>query len=172
MNAYFVINNSFLRITPAQATVTANDAAKEEGAEDPELTATVDGLFGEDTLEYTLSRAEGEAVGEYEIRAAGEEQQGNYRVAFVPGKLTITGEPVVTVSVSLPEGAYVYPGTEITLTAVPTGFGEAELTYQWQFSTDGEAWNDIAGATEKEYKYELTTENATYRYRVSVQPVQ
>ena len=170
--ARFVVNNSFLKITPAPVTVTANEASKEEGQADPELTATVTGLFGEDTIEYTLTRAEGEAVGEYAIEAAGEEQQGNYRVQYFPGKLMITGEPVVTIEVSVPEGQAVYLGTEITLTAVPAGVGDVELTYQWQYSTDGENWNDIEGATKKVYKYELALENVEYEYRVSVDPVQ
>lgn len=170
--ARFVVNNSFLKITPAPVTVTANEASKEEGQADPELTASVAGLFGEDTIEYTLTRQAGEGVGEYIIEAAGEEKQGNYRVSYVSGRFFITGEPVVTIEVSVPEGQAVYLGTEITLTAVPAGFGDVELTYQWQYSTDGENWNDIEGATEKVYKYELALENVEYEYRVSVDPVQ
>ena len=170
--ARFVVNNSFLKITPAAVTVTANEASKEEGQADPELTATVTGLLGEDTIEYTLTREPGETLGEYVIEASGEEQQGNYRVSYVSGRLFITGEPVVTIEVSVPEGQAVYLGTEITLTAVPAGFGDVELTYQWQYSTDGENWNDIEGATEKVYKYELALENVEYEYRVSVDPVQ
>ena len=169
--ARFVVNNSFLKITPAPVTVTANEASKEEGQADPELTASVAGLFGEDTIEYTLTRQAGEGVGEYIIEAAGEEKQGNYRVSYVSGRFFITGEPVVDIEVSVPEGEAVYLGTKITLKAVPAGFGDAELTYQWQYSTDNEHWSDIEGANSKVYSYELTVENAKYIYRVSVSTV-
>jgi hypothetical protein len=169
--ARFVVNNGWLKITPAAVTVTANEASKNEGDEDPELTATVVGLYGEDTIEYTLTREPGETVGEYVIKVTGEEQQSNYRINYVDGKFEIIGEPVVTIDISVPEGKAVFLGTMITMKAVPVGFGDAELTYQWQYSTDGENWTDIEGATEKVYKYELTRKNMKYTYRVSVEPV-
>ena len=73
-------------------TVTADDKSKEAGADDPELTATVVGLIGEDKVTYTLTRATGEDAGEYDITASGEANQGNYSVTFVAGKLTITAK--------------------------------------------------------------------------------
>ena len=171
VEAHFVINNGFLKITPAAVTVTANDIYKEEGTDDPELTATVEGLFGEDTIEYTLSRTEGEEIGDYEITATGEEQQGNYRIEYIPGKLSITGEPVVSIEVSIPEGQAVYYGTEITLIAVPAGFGDVELSYQWQYSIDGQEWYNLENGNKKIYTYELTEENIGYEYRVSVDTI-
>ncbi len=176
VEAHFVVNNGFLKITPASVTVTANDVAKEQGTEDPELTATVAGLVGEDTEEsilYTLAREPGEEVGEYAIEATGEEQQGNYRIEYVAGKFSITGQPVVNIEISVPDGQAVYVGTEITMTAVPFGFPEdAVLTYQWQYSENGVDWIDIEGATEKVYTYELTRKNARYTYRVGVETVE
>ena len=168
VTAHFVVNNSFLRITPAQVTVTANGASKKEGEEDPELTATVVGLFGEDTIEYTLSREAGEGVGQYMIEAAGEETQGNYRVNYVPGTFEIEGEPVVNIASSVQPDQKVYRGTEITLEAIPAGFGDAVLSYQWQYSTDGENWTDIDGATEKVYTYIIDRDNANWIIRVQV----
>ena len=97
VDAHFVLNNGFLKITPAPVTVTANEAAKNEGEADPELTATVIGLFGEDAIEYTLTREPGEEIGEYAIEATGEEMQGNYRIEYLPGKLSIAGNPVVNI---------------------------------------------------------------------------
>ncbi len=166
--AHFVVNNSFLKILPATVTVTANAASKEEGTGDPELTATVVGLFGEDTVEYTLEKTPGEAVGEYVINVYGEEQQGNYRVNYVAGIFTIEGEPTVAIESNIPAGQQVYAGTEIQLKAIPAGFGGAELTYQWQYSTDGTNWTDIEGANAQVYTYIIMPENAMYRYRVSV----
>ncbi len=168
VTAHFVVNNSFLKITPASVTVTANAAAKEVGAADPELTATVVGLFGEDAVEYTLERVPGEKAGEYMINATGEEQQGNYRVNYVAGIFTIEGEPTVAIESSIPAGQQVYAGTEIRLKAIPSGFGDTELTYQWQYSTDGTNWSDIEGATGQVYTYIILPENAMYRYRVFV----
>ena len=171
VEAHFVINNSILKILPAPVTVTANDASKNEGEDDPELTATTVGLFGEDTVKYTLTRDAGEKVGDYVINAAGEETQGNYRVNYVPGKFTIKGEPVVDIETSVLPGQKVFKGTGITLTARPAGFGDAELTYQWQYSADGENWTDIEGATEPVYKYIVDGENARYYYRVNVSTI-
>lgn len=87
--ARFVVNNSFLKITPAKVTVTANAAEKEEGENDPELTATVEGLIGEDTIDYTLERFPGETAGQYVIEASGEKTQKNYRIDYADGIFTI-----------------------------------------------------------------------------------
>ena len=174
VEAHFVVNNGFLKITPASVTVTANNVSKNEGEEDPELTATIEGLYGEDTIEYSLTRAEGEEIGTYVIEAIGEEQQGNYRISYVPGSFEIineVGEGTVEVETSLLPGQKVFKGTEVTLTAVAKGFGNVELTYQWQYSTDGENWSNIEGANDKTYTYIVNKENAKYYYRVQVDTV-
>ena len=89
----FVVNNSFMRITPAGVTVAANAAEKEAGQDDPELTATVTGVLGEDEIVYILSREQGEEPGTYQILPSGEEIQGNYRIRYESALLTIS-EPV------------------------------------------------------------------------------
>ena len=77
-------------IAAKEVTVTADNKTKIHGEDDPELTAAVEGLVGTDTVVYTLSRETGEAVGEYIITPAGDEEQGNYRVTgFHTGTLTI-----------------------------------------------------------------------------------
>ena len=83
-----------LVILPAQVIVMAEDQIKEYGQTDPPLTAIVDGLFGDDTIVYTLSRNAGEEPGEYEIIPEGEEFQGNYEILYVPATLTIYLDPV------------------------------------------------------------------------------
>ena len=171
VEAHFVLNNGLLKITPAQVTVTANEASKNEGEDDPELTATVIGLFGEDTIDYTLTREPGEETGEYVIAAAGAETQGNYRVNYVPGMFEIAGNPVVEIESSLLPGQLVFQGTEVTLKAKPLGFGDAQLTYQWQYSIDGENWTDIGGANEAVYMYIVDENNAQYYYRVMVDTI-
>ena len=84
-----VAANGWLEVTPAAVTVKADGKVKIQGRSDPPLTATVTGLFGSDTVAYTLSRAAGEAPGAYAITASGEATQGNYEVTYEPGTLTI-----------------------------------------------------------------------------------
>lgn len=82
-----------LYVKPRQVIVTADSFTKEVGQLDPEFTARVDGLLGDDRISYEFSREEGEKPGEYEISVSGEKFQGNYEVSFNPGKLTITYNP-------------------------------------------------------------------------------
>ncbi len=81
-----------LTITSAAVTVTANNASKTEGDDDPTLTAAVTGLIGSDTITYTVSREEGETAGTYAITPSGEATQGNYNIKYVAGTFTITPE--------------------------------------------------------------------------------
>ena len=82
------------KITPKSVTVTAEDKTKVFGETDPKLTAKVAGTFGNDTVEYTLSRETGEAAGKYEITVKGDKLQGNYKVTYVAGTLTITSQSI------------------------------------------------------------------------------
>ena len=83
-----------LTITPKSVTVKADNKSKVFGEKDPELTATVEGTLGKDTVEYTLSRKAGEDVGTYPITASGKAEQGNYKVTYVAGTLTITSQSI------------------------------------------------------------------------------
>ncbi len=75
--------------------VRAKDANKVFGSNDPvPFEATVTGTVGEDTVSYTVSRAEGENVGTYDITPSGDSAQGNYVVTYKPGTLTITSHPL------------------------------------------------------------------------------
>ena len=64
-------------------TVTADSKSKFVGEKDPELTATVTGTVGTDTVKYILSRETGEELGSYAILVSGDALQGNYIVSFV-----------------------------------------------------------------------------------------
>ena len=83
-----------LKVTRKAVTVTAEDKTKVFGETDPKLTATVAGTLGDDTVKYTLSREDGEAVGKYEITGKGDKLQGNYTVTYVAGTLTITSQSI------------------------------------------------------------------------------
>ena len=171
VKAVFVVNDGYLKINPAIAVVTPDDAEKQFGQDDPELTAKVAGLLSEeDTIAYTLTRDEGEETGSYTIRAEGDEIQGNYRVEFLTGVLTIQKADgrKVKITSSLPRGAEAYVGTEVTLTAHIEGFEDTPYTVQWQYSVDRENWTDVPGANELEYTFALDVENATYAWRVLV----
>ena len=82
------------KITPKSVTVTADNKSKVFGEAEPELTAKVAGTLGDDKVDYTLSREEGEAAGKYEITVKGDKLQGNYSVTYVAGTLTITSQSI------------------------------------------------------------------------------
>lgn len=83
-----------LKVTRKAVTVTADNKSKVFGEKDPELTATVTGTIGKDTVEYTLSRKAGEDVGTYTITPSGKAEQTNYTVTYATGTLTITSQSI------------------------------------------------------------------------------
>jgi len=94
-------------IAPKTVTVTADNQTKEYGEADPTLTATVEGLVGSDEVTYTVSRAEGEAVGEYAITPTGDASQGNYTVNYVAGTMTVTSNPTLALTANqAPDGNF------------------------------------------------------------------
>ena len=93
------VTNGTLTITPAAATVKADDKTKVAGESDPTFTATVTGLKNNDAatvITYTFSRTQGETVGSYTITPSGAAEQGNYTVTYQTGTLTITEPPCPT----------------------------------------------------------------------------
>ena len=76
-------------VAPKALTVTADAKTKARGEADPALTYTVDGLIDGDAITVTLSRAAGDAIGEYAITAE-IDAGGNYEVAFEGATFTIT----------------------------------------------------------------------------------
>ena len=183
-DAEFVVTNGWLQIKPAQVTVTVNAAEKKAGEEDPELTAVVTGLFGEDTIDYTGERYPGEEVGKHIIDVYGDEKQGNYKIQYVPGIMTITeSEPVeeepesepieeetvepltVWISSLHPADEPVEYGMGITLVAEVTGAAEGEYTIRWQYSTDMANWTDIPGANSLTYTFTADGDTVTYSWR-------
>ena len=84
-----------IQVNPAPITVTALDAAKHQGEDDPEFLAYITGLVDDQEIIYVITRpgaGTDEDEGEYAgaIIPAGEELQGNYIVTYVPGTMTIT----------------------------------------------------------------------------------
>ena len=119
------VNGSFT-IGQKAATVTAVDASKVYGDADPTLTATVEGLVGNDTLNYTLNRTEGENVGEYEITVTLGENP-NYQITTGTGTFTISPKAATVTAV---DASKVYGDTDPTLTATVEGLvGNDTLNY-------------------------------------------
>ncbi len=118
-------------IAKASANVKADDKIKTVGKADPELTATVNGTYGSDSINYTLSRESGEAAGTYVITASGNAVQGNYDVSYTNGVFTISANSI-TPSVSLSQVIYTYDGTEkkpaVTVKAGETILAETDYT--------------------------------------------
>ena len=124
-------------ITPAEVTVTANNANKVYGENDPELKATVTGTLNNDTVDYTLTRDPGEDVGTYAIHVTGDEDQGNYHVTYTAGEFEITksGELILTAELTGESATKVYDGNPLTGGATANVKEGTTITY----STDGGA---------------------------------
>ncbi|WP_270490802.1 InlB B-repeat-containing protein, partial [Holdemanella porci] len=90
-----------LTVTRKAVTVTADNKSKVFGEKDPELTATVAGTLGEDTVKYDVVREAGENVGKYTITPSGKAEQGNYSVTYATGTLTITKAETMTLTPEL-----------------------------------------------------------------------
>ena len=84
------------QITPFPLVVIADSKTKGFGEKDPEFTATeASGVEGKEKpdaqeIKYSLSRVQGEDVGNYTITPSGEASQGNYTVTYKTGTLAIT----------------------------------------------------------------------------------
>ncbi|MBP5180016.1 MAG: InlB B-repeat-containing protein [Clostridiales bacterium] len=96
-----VVSGTFT-ITPADATIIANNHSKTYGESDPAFTVRFDGLVNGDTeLNYTIARAEGEDAGEYIITVT-PGANPNYTVSTVSGTFTIRkADPIVTAPIGL-----------------------------------------------------------------------
>ena len=102
-------------ISKKSATVTADNLSKVFGEDDPALTATAANVVSGDTLNYTLSRAEGENAGKYRINVS-LGNNPNYDVTVVGGKLTITKAD--TAPATMTEEKIVYNGTKQALVSL------------------------------------------------------
>jgi hypothetical protein len=92
-------NASFI-IDPAPVVITPNSVSKVAGTTDPSLSAKVSGVIGDDKINYTLSRVQGDTVGDYPINVVAESTQNpNYDVKIqsgavlhiTPAEKTLTG---------------------------------------------------------------------------------
>ena len=89
-----IAEDGILEIAPKEILVKVNDYSKLDNEADPEFSALVEGLLNEETIEYAIEREAGNKAGSYELKAIGEEEQGNYIVKYENGTLTIKASPV------------------------------------------------------------------------------
>ena len=145
-NYDFATDEGTLTITAKEVTVTANNANKVYGENDPELKATVTGTLNNNKVDYTLTREPGEDVGTYVINVTGDEDQGNYHVTYTAGEFEITksGELKLTAELTGESATKVYDGTPLTGGATASVKEGTTITY----STDGENWTtEVPGIT-------------------------
>ena len=144
----YVVTNTVdgtLTIDPVAATVTAENKTKTYGDTDPELTATVTGLYGSDVITYTLNRPAGENVGNYPLTPTGEVTQGNYIVSYEPGTFTISqrGLTITAQNCSITYGEI--PSNDVTYSGFITGESEntpgvfsGTLIYRYNSQANGQ----------------------------------
>lgn len=127
-----------LNVTPKAVKVTAPTISKTFGEAIPataEMQAEVEGTLDGDSIEYTLTREDGTAVGKYPITfVEPKAEQGNYVVEFVDGLLTIAHAGEIALTGTNYEG--VYDGAEHSATVTSNIDG---VTYE--YSVDGKNWS-------------------------------
>lgn len=103
--------SSYLSITAKPITITANPLTKVYGAEDPELTYVLsEDLIGNDTLDGSLRREEGEDVGMYTIQIGDLTLGNNYNILFVEVFFEIIENPTAGIdNVALSDKINLYP---------------------------------------------------------------
>jgi len=132
--------SGMLTINRAEVNVAVGNAGKNYGEADPAnwdgVAVTVTGLVGSDTVEYTVSRQQGENVGTYELRATGAREQGNYVVTFEPpGVFTIKAK---TVTVTAAAASKTYGDADPALTATVEGLKEGDALAYTVTRAEGE----------------------------------
>ena len=129
-NYSVTIQKGVFTISAAQVVVTAQNAQKTYGDADPELTATVAGdVASGDTINYTLSRAEGENAGEYAITVT-PGSNPNYDVQVVNATFTINRAPL-TIAADDKTKTYGDADPEFTATITGTIIGDDTINYSF-----------------------------------------
>ncbi len=152
---YIVVEttNGSLEIARANVTVTAKSYEIAVGSELPKPEADVSGLFGTDTVEYTISGMpeNSDASGTHTLTPSGDSVQGNYNVNYKPGTLTIydtytvtykyeytDGTPVPeTVTAPVDSNSPYREGAIVNVAAAPVGTAIPGYTFTGWFAEDG-----------------------------------
>ena len=148
-------NGAKFTISPKAATVTADAKSKEYGEADPALTATVTGVLEGETLNYTLSRAEGQNADEYDITVT-LGSNPNYTVTTNGAKFTITAATPTLADVSATAITYGETLSISTVSGTATNpHNGAAVAGAWAF-TDGDTVPAVADSNTTEYSVTFT----------------
>jgi len=153
-------------ITQTTLIVTATSYTKAFGEADPELSYTITGMAYDMTEsdarlligDITVSRTQGEAVGEYAISVSGAQVAGSYTVEYVPGTLTIVKADASTVKVGVSIEGWTYgdsPNQPVELVTGVNDYNEAMFEYK------------AVGADDSEYVQEYPRQAGTYTVRAT-----
>lgn len=116
--------------------------------------------FTSDVQNPVINNVQTNMTGWYKVSVTPEycgiEKLDSVYVTVTPPLVPTPGTADQTVEVCVRE--------QITLTAHVTG-GEGFYTYQWQSSTNGTSWSNIAGATSASYVPPVQIKSGTYYYR-------
>lgn len=98
-------------IEKAPLVITADNKTRKKGNPDPEFTATVSGLFGEDVLDlsalvFSTSAAQDSEAGSYDITVICNAVSDNYKYQYVDGILTVVTKDTVELTVTQQDGTY------------------------------------------------------------------
>ena len=115
-NVTFIVTDGYQAISPAPATIVADNKNKIYGDTDPELTAIVTGSVGNDVIAYSLSRSAGEATGTYPITVT-PGSNPNYQVTATNGTFTIT-RAALTVKADNKDKTFGATDPELTATII------------------------------------------------------
>ena len=126
------------QITPRPVTVTGRTYTKVYGTADPELEADVENLVKGEKIDYAVTRAPGNDVGDYAVIPSGEKDQGNYEVTYKNGKLTITKAEKFELHAALSAESRkkTYDGNKLEGAATETVTEGTTISY----SVDGGEW--------------------------------
>ena len=117
-----------LTIRPKKAAISVNNAEKKKGEKDPEFSAEVSGLVGQETFDYLIIRdtddAKPEAAGEHIITAKLNKEYPNYEISIFPALLTIHKS-------GIPTGAKVAAGVLVTAGAGAALAATGGFNYLW-----------------------------------------
>jgi hypothetical protein len=129
-------------------------------AEEEPVVAFEQGVFESDVLDEQNAQEEPAAE---EITETGETSDEE---AIAEESTESEGEKSVVIAYEVVGGEYTGVGSQIKLTAVPTGYENP--VYQWQYN-DGSDWKDLEGENSPVYVLNVTEENSSYRWRVDVE---
>ena len=157
----FVIVDGQMVIDARAVRMTADSKSKIYGEADPVLTVTPEGLAGTDYIVPTLTREEGENVGEYTINMT-VTPNPNYIIEIVPGTLTIQPKAV---TVTADDKVKVYGEADPELTVTISGLVEGEGAELIDYTLNRWSGDDVG-----DYVINATGDEAQGNYAVTFVP--